>query len=70
LFRRIGRNEIAALRICRELVDAQKDYYAESPDGGVNQYAKKFVSDEGKHNDLYWKTGRGESESPIGPYLA
>ena len=51
-------------------MDAQKDYYAESPDGGVSQYAKKFVSDEGKHNDLYWKTGRGESESPIGPYLA
>jgi hypothetical protein len=43
LFRRIGRNEIAALRICQELVDAQKEYYAESPDGEVKQYAKKFV---------------------------
>jgi hypothetical protein len=50
LFRRIGRNEIAALRICQELVDAQKEYYAEALDGGVKQYAKKFVSDEGKHN--------------------
>ena len=70
LFRRIGRNEIAALRICQELVDAQKEYYAESLDGEVKQYAKKFVSDEGKHNGLYWKTGRGESESTIGPHLA
>src|SRR4030095_4969327 len=70
LFRRIGRNEIAAMRICQELVDAQKEYYAEALDGGVKQYAKKFVSNEGKHNGLYWKTGRGESESPIGPHLA
>jgi hypothetical protein len=70
LFRRIGRNEIAAMRICQELVDAQKEYYAESLDGEVKQYARKFVSDEGKHNGLYWQTGRGESESPIGAHLA
>jgi len=70
LLRRIGRNEIAAMRICQELVDAQKEYYAESLDGEVKQYAKKFVSDEGKHNGLYWKTGRGESKSTIGPHLA
>ena len=70
LLRRIGRNEIAAMRICQELVDAQKEYYAESLDGEVKQYAQKFVSDDGKHNGLYWKTGRGESESPIGPHLA
>ena len=60
----------SAMRICQELVDAQKEYYAESLDGEVKQYAKKFVSDEGKHNGLYWKTGRGESESTIGPHLA
>jgi hypothetical protein len=29
-FDEIGRNEIAAMRICQELVDAQKEYYAES----------------------------------------
>jgi hypothetical protein len=70
LLRRIGRNESATMRICQELVDAQKEYYAESLEGEVKQYAKKFVSDEGKRNGLYWKTGSGESESPIGPYLA
>ena len=70
LFRRIGRNEIAAIRVLQELVDAQKEYYAAPHDGEVKQYAKKFVSDEGKHNGLYWKTGRSESESPIGLYLA
>ena len=70
LLRRIGRNEIAAMRICQELVNAQGEYFAESPDGEVKQYAQKFVSDEGKHNGLYWQTGAGESESPIGRYLA
>src|SRR5437667_1635063 len=70
LLRRIGQNEMAAMRICQELVDAQKEYYAESLNGEVEQYAQKFVSDEGKHNGLYWKTGRGESESPVGPHLA
>jgi Protein of unknown function (DUF2950) len=68
--RQIGRNEIAAIRVLQELIDAQKEYYAESPAGEAKQYAQKFVSDEGKHNGLYWKIGRGESESPIGPHLA
>jgi Protein of unknown function (DUF2950) len=70
LLRRIGRNEIAAMRICHELVNAQREYFAESPDGEVKQYAQKFVSDEGKHNGLYWQTKGVESESPIGPHLA
>jgi hypothetical protein len=70
LLRRIGRNEIEAIRICQELVDAQEEYHAQPFGGEVRHYAQKFVSDEGKHNGLYWKTGRGESESPIGPHLA
>ena len=45
-------------RFCQELVDAQKEYYAESLDGEVKQYAQKFVSDEGKHNGLYWNDGQ------------
>jgi hypothetical protein len=69
-FRQIGRNEIAAIRVLQELVDAQKEYYAEPRDGEIRQYAQKLGSDENKHNGLYWKTGRGESESTIGPHLA
>ena len=60
LFRRIGRNEIAAIRVLQELVDAEKEYYAEPRDGEVKQYAQKFVSDQDKHNGLYWKTSNGE----------
>ena len=70
LFRQIGRNEIAAIRVLQELVDAQKEYYAEPRDGEARQYAQKLASDEGKHNGLYWKTGAGQPECPIGPHLA
>jgi hypothetical protein len=70
LFRRIGRNELATIAVCRALVDAQKEYYAERHDGDpVMQYAPRFVSDDGKHNGLYWKISTGEPESPVGPLL-
>jgi hypothetical protein len=66
LFRRIGRNEYSAIRICQELVAAQKEYYATQH----NEYAKQFYSDEGHHNGLYWKVSDGEPQSPIGPLVA
>jgi DUF2950 family protein len=28
------------------------------------------LSDEGRHNGLYWKSGEGEPASPIGPLIA
>lgn len=70
LFRRIGRNEIATIRVLQELVAAQKEYYAKIHDDPVKQYAQKFVSDEGKHNGLYWNASNRENESPIGPLVA
>src|SRR4029077_4411595 len=69
-FRQIGRNEIAAIRVLQELLDAQKENYADPRDGEARQYAQKLVSDEGKRNGLYWKTGSGQPECPIGPHLA
>jgi hypothetical protein len=71
LYRRVGRNELAVIQVCSELVDAEKEYYAQPHDGGsANQYAEKFFSDADKHNGLYWKTAAGEPESPIGPLVA
>jgi hypothetical protein len=68
LYRRIGNNELAAIRVCEALAEAQADYFAELHDGDtVHQYAQKFVSDDGKQNGLYWKTAEGEPQSPIGP---
>jgi hypothetical protein len=66
LYRRIGRNEISAIRVCQELVAAQKEFSAMQH----NEYAQKIFSDEGQHNGLYWKAADGEPQSPIGPLVA
>jgi hypothetical protein len=66
LYRRIGRNEISAIHICRELVAAQKEYYSAQR----NEYAQKIFSDEGQRNGLYWKASENEPQSPIGPLVA
>ena len=71
LYRRVGKNELAAIQVCRELVDAQKEYHAQSHDGETDrQYAQKFSSDPGKHNGLYWDKGSEADASPIGPLVA
>jgi Protein of unknown function (DUF2950) len=66
VYRRIGRNEISAIHICRELVAAQKEYYSAQH----NEYAQKIFSDEGQRNGLYWKASENEPQSPIGPLVA
>lgn len=66
LFRRIGKNELSAIQVCEELVAAEKDYFTKEN----NVYAAKFVSDEGKHNGLYWLGTDNQFESPIGPLVA
>ena len=70
LFRRIGKNELETVSVCRELVDAQNEYHSEPRDGdGVKQYAPRFRSEDNKRNGLYWKISGGEPESPVGPLL-
>jgi hypothetical protein len=71
LARRIGRNELAVIEVCRAVVDAQKEY-AESNPGGLGEgvYARQFASDPGKKNGLYWETAEGEEPSPMGPMVA
>jgi hypothetical protein len=66
LYRRIGRNEMSTIRVCQELVAAEKEYYSTQH----NEYAQRCFSDEGQHNGLYWKAGDGEPQSPIGPLVA
>ena len=66
LFRRIGRNEISTIRVCQELVAAEKEYHSAEH----AEYAQKIFSDEGQHNGLYWKVAEGEPASPIGPLVA
>src|ERR1700749_3396267 len=62
LCRCIGRNENDAIDVLQSLVAAQKEYAATTHDNEkVKQYASKLLSDEGKHNGLYWKTADNET---------
>jgi hypothetical protein len=65
LFRRIGRNEFAAIDACGELVKAEKQYFANAPADTTKQFAQKLVSDQGQHNGLYSEGPSNESDSPI-----
>lgn len=69
LLRRIGKNELQTIAVCRELVNAQNEYYSEARDGSVKQFAPRFLSDNGKHNGLYWRISDREPASPVGQLL-
>jgi len=71
LNRRVGRNELAIIEVCKAVADAQAEYYSQLHDGATTkQYAMKFISDPGKQNGLYWKSPEGKVESPLGPLAA
>jgi len=63
LARRVGRNEMTAIDVCRGYVEAQMEYAAHDRNGdGVLQYAQKIASSPGKKDGLYWE---GESDSLV-----
>jgi hypothetical protein len=66
--RRIGRNELAAMRSVYAYYDAQREYAEQFRNGdGVLEYARRFLSNPGKRDGLYWPTADGEPPSPAGP---
>lgn len=67
--RRIGRNELSTLQVCRGLVDAQREYKSMNPEGN-GAFASKLVSDPGKKNGLYWPAEEGSPPSPAGEFIA
>lgn len=68
--RRIGRNELSAIRTLLAAVDAQRDYFDRAKQAsGSGFYAARLVSTPGHHDGLYWPVGEGESESPLGPLI-
>lgn len=63
LARRIGRNEMTAIEVCRGYVEAQMEYAAHDRDAdGVLEYAQKIISSPGKKDGLYWE---GESDGLV-----
>ncbi|HEU0289687.1 MAG TPA: DUF2950 domain-containing protein [Burkholderiales bacterium] len=71
LNRRIGRNELSAIKAVQAYADAQREYYLRNPQGDkLLHYAQKFVSAQGKRDGLYFPTKTGEKPSPLGPLFA
>ncbi len=73
LNRRIGRNELEAVDLCRSYVDAQLEYASRDRDADeVLEYAQRLASTEGRKDGLYWPAdaAAGEELSPFGPLIA
>ena len=71
LARRIGRNELAVIDICRAYVAAQHRYARDGHDGNQpGLYATKVRSDPGRQDGLYWPAERGSKPSPLGDLVA
>jgi len=71
LDRRIGRNELATIRISQTFVAAQKQYAEKGHDGKpAGIYARRIASQPGKQDGLYWISKKGEALSPLGPLVA
>ena len=71
LYRRIGANELAAIKVARALYQAQLDYAASAHDGNpTGLYAQRFRSTPNMQDGLYWPVAEGEAMSPAGPLVA
>jgi len=71
LYRRIGRNELDAIEVCYEFVDAQHEYALEKHDGSsLNQYAQKIISKPGKQDGLAWRNSDGTVGGPLSETVA
>ncbi len=56
LARRVGRNELTAMEVCRAYVEAQAEYASrDRTASGMLQYAQKILSSPGKKDGLYWE---------------
>lgn len=71
LARRIGRNELGVIDLCRWYVGVQKEYAAQSHDGKpAGIFAQRIRSSSGRHDGLYWEMSAGEKPSPLGDLAA
>lgn len=72
--RRIGRNELNVIKLCRLYARAQFEYYVIDPDNdGIKTYASTIRSTKGKRDGLYWPDDDSDPNalaSPLGPLVA
>jgi Protein of unknown function (DUF2950) len=67
--RRIGRNEIAAIRVALAYHDAQLVYFDRAKQSGAGEYAQRLVSTQANHDGLYWPSSGSDDESPLAPLV-
>jgi len=71
LIRRIGRNELDAIKISRGYVEAQNEYaLTKHGNSTVNQYAQKIISTPGTQDGLAWQNADGTWGGPVGENVA
>jgi hypothetical protein len=69
--RRIGRNELAAMELARNYLDAQRIYASADRDGDqVLEYAQRLISASDRQDGLYWAASAAAEPSPFGPYVS
>ena len=71
LNRRIGANELSAIDVMHEYVEAQTRYASADRDGdNVLEYAQRINSTSGQRDGLYWVSEAPGDESPLGPFVS
>ena len=71
LARRVGRNELNVIQLCRTYVDMQENYAGQGHDGKPpGLYAQKIASTPGTQDGLYWAVKPDEQPSPVGDLAA
>lgn len=69
--RRVGRNELSAIDLCKAYIDAQRRYASADHDNdGVLVFAQRLRSSEDQQDGLYWTAGTDGAVSPLGPLVA
>jgi len=71
LARRIGRNELGIISICRAYAGMQEKYAGQPHDGKpAGLFAQRIRSSPGRQDGLYWQRKPGERRSPLGDLAA
>ena len=71
LYRRVGANELDAIKICRGFVEAQHEYALKKREGyDVHQYAQRIISTPGTQDGLAWRNADGTWDGPVGENAA
>ena len=69
LARRVGRNELATVDVCYQLVDAQQQHYART-NNGEHRYALNFIGDNDGHDGLFSSESGEQSVNPRDALIA